>query len=246
MEARRLVRTDSPGRPPRLSHSSWTMVLSCVMLRFWAVWCWGFELHVMLRFWAPCDVEVLSSMWCGVPWDVEDLSSMWCRGCECWLCVWPCRLCCTMTGQCWRTTTRRQPGLYCSTTPRTISSQAWRLPSSNASAFSSSRPSWPQTWSDTLKYWQSLMQRCVKCSSVFVSSFFLFFFCVCVVLSLLFLLLLFFIFFFMGEHCVLKRASFSLVLGLHKFTMKGRVSKSGLLLGMVFLCRGLWLYLHWL
>ena len=26
MEARRLVRTDSPGRPPRLSHSSWTMM----------------------------------------------------------------------------------------------------------------------------------------------------------------------------------------------------------------------------
>ena len=25
MEARRLVRTDSPGRPPQLSHSSWTM-----------------------------------------------------------------------------------------------------------------------------------------------------------------------------------------------------------------------------
>ena len=25
METRRLVRTDSPGRPPRLSHSSWTM-----------------------------------------------------------------------------------------------------------------------------------------------------------------------------------------------------------------------------
>ena len=30
-ETRRLVRTDSPGRPPRLSHSSWTMIsfLSC-------------------------------------------------------------------------------------------------------------------------------------------------------------------------------------------------------------------------
>ena len=25
METRRLIRTDSPGRPPRLSHSSWTM-----------------------------------------------------------------------------------------------------------------------------------------------------------------------------------------------------------------------------
>ena len=34
-ETRRLVRTDSPGRPPRLSHSSWDMLLpqssgSCV------------------------------------------------------------------------------------------------------------------------------------------------------------------------------------------------------------------------
>ena len=27
-ETRRLVRTDSPGRPPRLSHSSWTMVVT--------------------------------------------------------------------------------------------------------------------------------------------------------------------------------------------------------------------------
>ena len=27
-ETRRLVRTDSPGRPPRLSHSSWTMKLT--------------------------------------------------------------------------------------------------------------------------------------------------------------------------------------------------------------------------
>ena len=36
-ETRRLVRTDSPGRPPRLSHSSWTMI--------WAVFCF----HVALR-----------------------------------------------------------------------------------------------------------------------------------------------------------------------------------------------------
>ena len=28
-ETIRLARTDSPGRPPRLSHSSWTMVLCC-------------------------------------------------------------------------------------------------------------------------------------------------------------------------------------------------------------------------
>ena len=28
-ETRRLVRTDSPGRPPRLSHSSWTMKTRC-------------------------------------------------------------------------------------------------------------------------------------------------------------------------------------------------------------------------
>ena len=33
-EARRLVRTDSPGRPPRLSHSSWTMSRSVVVGRF--------------------------------------------------------------------------------------------------------------------------------------------------------------------------------------------------------------------
>ena len=31
-ETRRLVRTDSPGRPPRLSHSSWTMSLEQFLL----------------------------------------------------------------------------------------------------------------------------------------------------------------------------------------------------------------------
>ena len=31
-ETRRLVRTDSPGRPPRLSHSSWTMTLSALLM----------------------------------------------------------------------------------------------------------------------------------------------------------------------------------------------------------------------
>ena len=36
-ETRRLVMTDSPGRPPRLSHSSWTMI--------WAVFCF----HVAFR-----------------------------------------------------------------------------------------------------------------------------------------------------------------------------------------------------
>ena len=33
-ETRRLVRTDSPGRPPRLSHSSWTMGLN---MSFWCL-----------------------------------------------------------------------------------------------------------------------------------------------------------------------------------------------------------------
>ena len=32
-EARRFVRTDSPGRPPRLSHSSWTMVPNATVHR---------------------------------------------------------------------------------------------------------------------------------------------------------------------------------------------------------------------
>ena len=53
-ETRRLVRTDSPGRPPRLSHSSWTMghtkVLSLLLLSF-VVFCvcgvWYFTLFVV-------------------------------------------------------------------------------------------------------------------------------------------------------------------------------------------------------
>ena len=36
-ETRRLVRTDSPGRPPRLSHSSWTM--TSVWLKMMMSWC---------------------------------------------------------------------------------------------------------------------------------------------------------------------------------------------------------------
>ena len=34
-ETRRLVRTDSPGRPPRLSHSSWTMVPAMMVTDFY-------------------------------------------------------------------------------------------------------------------------------------------------------------------------------------------------------------------
>ena len=34
-ETRRFVRTDSPGRPPRLSHSSWTMWEGLMMMK----WC---------------------------------------------------------------------------------------------------------------------------------------------------------------------------------------------------------------
>ena len=43
-EARRLVRTDSPGRPPRLSHSSWTMSFSVnsvhALKLSWFCCCW--------------------------------------------------------------------------------------------------------------------------------------------------------------------------------------------------------------
>ena len=34
-ETRRLVRTDSSGRPPRLSHSSWTMIIIVIIDRFY-------------------------------------------------------------------------------------------------------------------------------------------------------------------------------------------------------------------
>ena len=37
METRRLVRTDSPGRPPRLSHNSWTMNLILFYFIFYTI-----------------------------------------------------------------------------------------------------------------------------------------------------------------------------------------------------------------
>ena len=56
METRRLVRMDSPGRPPQLSHSSWTtwercccwLLLCSTILRSWAD---SLHSHVILHEW---------------------------------------------------------------------------------------------------------------------------------------------------------------------------------------------------
>ena len=55
METRRLVRTDSPGRPPRLSHSSWTMkwrrfttATYCFYSRHFP---WNWESPVITSYW---------------------------------------------------------------------------------------------------------------------------------------------------------------------------------------------------
>ena len=45
-ETRRLVRTDSPGQPSRLSHSSWTMFCCCCCC------CWLLLYSAILRSWA--------------------------------------------------------------------------------------------------------------------------------------------------------------------------------------------------
>ena len=47
-ETKRLVRTDNPGRPPRLSHSSWTMIhlYQRVFILYWILW-----VGVQWRYW---------------------------------------------------------------------------------------------------------------------------------------------------------------------------------------------------
>ena len=48
-ETRRLVRTDSPGRPPRLSNSSWNYVGPLVLCRLLYIWRPSAEPPCMLR-----------------------------------------------------------------------------------------------------------------------------------------------------------------------------------------------------
>ena len=48
-ETRRLVRTDSPGRPPRLSHSSWTMTLPAQRTGFNTLDNWGHKTPIQSK-----------------------------------------------------------------------------------------------------------------------------------------------------------------------------------------------------
>ena len=58
-ETRRLVRTDSPGRPPRLSHSSWTMMKAWFRDR----------LYIRRAFWrGTCEIRMYDLRW---PYSVD-------------------------------------------------------------------------------------------------------------------------------------------------------------------------------
>jgi len=61
METRRLIRADSPGRPPQLSHSSWTMQPP------------RFPSHKNLKCWMNASCYSLLCLFC----NVADFSSSW-------------------------------------------------------------------------------------------------------------------------------------------------------------------------
>ena len=66
-ETKRLVRTDSPGRPPRLSHSSWTMHKwrsSVTWIILFAIW---FQSGCLVVWWSVLTWFVLFAIWfqCG-------------------------------------------------------------------------------------------------------------------------------------------------------------------------------------
>lgn len=70
-----------------------------------------------------------------------------------------CRRCCTMTGQCWRTTMLRLPGASTCPGQSSTSWSTWITWSSSVFASLSSRLYWPQTSRSTLTSWLSSMLR---------------------------------------------------------------------------------------
>ena len=88
-ETRRLVRTDSPGRPPRLSHSSWTMskgTSSCrpniTVMADWAFYTKYMSLLLLL------PIPLLNS-----PWVSVRSPSTLCSSKTITICIWHTNLC---------------------------------------------------------------------------------------------------------------------------------------------------------
>ena len=69
-ETRRLLRTDSPGRSPRLSHSSWTMAVvlieGCLYNAILRSWADSLHSHVILQEWLAFYNAFFESLpkWC--------------------------------------------------------------------------------------------------------------------------------------------------------------------------------------
>ena len=73
-ETRRLVRTDSPGRPPRLSHSSWTIANNLLHISHlkgyifrWTLFAWECRSSDMVHFLSHCEQGKRgpsSNLWC--------------------------------------------------------------------------------------------------------------------------------------------------------------------------------------
>ena len=79
-ETRRLVRTDSPGRPPRLSHSSWTMLLLKSSYQSWVPAILRHEWRELASDWLNCTGKPITC------YDTEvglfdDVKGNWC--CDC-------------------------------------------------------------------------------------------------------------------------------------------------------------------
>ena len=86
METRRLMRTDSPGRPPWLSHSSWTMMLEpkliVILYKTELLWTWCVceNMFNIFLFQEKLSVAAFSyTHVCSCPkWQtVEEISSKW-------------------------------------------------------------------------------------------------------------------------------------------------------------------------
>lgn len=78
------------------------------------------------------------------------------------LCFCPpgrCRLCCTMTAQCWRTTMQHLPGASTFPNLSSTSSSTWITWNSSVFVSSSSRLYWPQTSRSTLISWLNSIPR---------------------------------------------------------------------------------------
>ena len=80
-ETRRLVRTDSPGRPPRLSHSSWTM-MTRLLHPDWKHQHDSQHFNIMDNKWQGCNIWLKTHQHDSQHFNIMD--NKW-QGCNIWL-----------------------------------------------------------------------------------------------------------------------------------------------------------------